>query len=54
MIVKEKRQGLIRPEHKLFTALMAMTAGLEPATSSVTGWRSNQAELRHHIFEYIN
>jgi hypothetical protein len=31
---------------------LAGTTGLEPATSGVTGRRSNQAELRPHIIEY--
>ena len=36
------------PRHNAFTALLKNLAtpnGLEPSTSSVTGWRSNQTEL---------
>ena len=36
-----KKQSRIR----MAPALLATQKGLEPSTSSVTGWRSNQAEL---------
>gem|GEM_PF-5830659 len=37
---------LTNPARPFFLKLMAGTTGLEPATSCVTGTRSNQTELR--------
>jgi hypothetical protein len=34
------------PNLLILLMLMAEPTGLEPATSNVTGWRSNQTELR--------
>ncbi len=33
----------------IWTDHLATQKGLEPSTSSVTGWHSNQAELLRHI-----
>ena len=54
-------QSFALPTELLSRFYMAIRTGLEPATSSVTGWHSNQLNYRtvftniyNHFFDFIN